>query len=150
MSYRVPVEAGKIREFAMATRSSQPVYVGDDAIVTPTFLMTAKLFWASNDDGLDADAEAEADDGAGLGLDLQRVLHAEEEFVFHGPPPRAGQTLTVTNRLGDRWEKEGSRGGRLRFVVMVTEFRNEAGVLVAEERTTLVETGHAPTAEGAS
>ncbi|GGM89187.1 MaoC family dehydratase N-terminal domain-containing protein [Dactylosporangium sucinum] len=82
-------------------------------------------------------------------FDLQRVLHAGEEFIFHGAPPKAGQTLTVTPRLGERYEKQGNRGGVLRFAVLINEFRDAAGVLVAEERTTLVETGRTPSTSGA-
>ena len=45
------------------------------------------------------------------------------------------------------FHKEGRRGGRLAFAVMVTEFRDAAtGVLVAEARMTGVETEKPPEA----
>ena len=81
---------------------------------------------------------------AGIDCDLARVLHGEEEYGFLGPPPRAGQTLTVTSRLGDQWKKEGKRGGVMRFATIVNEYRDAAGDLVAEQRTTVIETGKAP------
>jgi hypothetical protein len=77
------------------------------------------------------------------------VLHAEEEFVFHGPPPTPGRALKVSTRLGSPYEKEGSRGGRLRFVEIVAEYRDADGTLVAEQKTTLVETQRAPKEAGA-
>ena len=60
-------------------------------------------------------------------LDQQRGMHAEQEYVFHGPPPRAGTRLTCQSRIEDVYEKEGRRGGKLGFAVMVTEFRDESG-----------------------
>ena len=45
------------------------------------------------------------------------------------------------------YEKEGKRGGVMTFVVTVTEFRDPAGKLVAEARSTAIETGKPATAE---
>ena len=141
MSYRVPLEFGKVREFALATQSTNPAYVsGEEAVIPPTFLTTAQLTWVTGDGVEDVEP---------LDLDMARVLHAEEEFVFHGPPPRTGQALTATFRVADRYEKQGRRGGVLRFVVLVNEFRDGTGALVAEQRTTLVETEAAPEPETA-
>ena len=135
MSYEIPLEWGKIREFALATKSTNPAYFSaEDSIVPPTFLTTAQLTWVGG--------ETVAPEP--LDLDFTRVLHAEEEFLFYGPPPQAGQTLTVTFRVADRYTKEGRRGGQMRFVVLLNEFRNASGDLVAEQRTTLVETAAAP------
>lgn len=134
--YTLPLERGKIREFARATQSDNAAYDGPDAVLPPTFLTTAGLVWEPED-------EIDLTD---LGLDLRRVLHAEEEYVFHGPPSRAGQTLSVTARLGEVYRKTGRRGGELTFVTLVREFQDELGVLVAEQYTTLVQTAHAPEA----
>lgn len=126
------IEQGKIREFAAAAQSDLPEHQGPDATVPPTFLMS-RAFWAP--------------DGFGrpnVGFDRKRVLHAEEEFVFHGPPPKAGDRLRVTSYVGDRYEKEGARSGKMRFAVIVTEFRDADGRLVAEDRSTVVETAAAP------
>ncbi|MSO58672.1 MAG: dehydratase, partial [Thermoleophilia bacterium] len=73
-------------------------------------------------------------------LDPQRGMHAEQEYVFFGPPPRAGTRLVATSRIDSVHEKVGKRGGKLGFAVMVTEFRAEDGTLVAEARLTGVET----------
>jgi hypothetical protein len=132
--YTMPIERGKIREFARAAMAPDPAYDAPDAVVPPTFLTTASLTW---------EPPGELDLGD-LELDLRRVLHGEEEYVFHGPLPRAGQTLEVTTRLGDVYRKPGRRGGDLTFVTIVHEFRSTAGELVAEQRTTLVQTSQAP------
>jgi hypothetical protein len=39
-------------------------------------------------------------------------------------------TLSVAGRPGRSWEKEGKRGGRMRFAETITEFRDEQGELV--------------------
>jgi hydroxyacyl-ACP dehydratase HTD2-like protein with hotdog domain len=138
MSYQMPIEAGKIAEFARATQSSNSAYLGADPISPATFLTTSQ-FWASPDQSKLRK----------LGFDLKRVLHAEEEYVFPAGPVRAGQTLTVTSRLEKTFEKLGRRGGVMRFGVVVNEFRDQADRLVAEQRTTIVETSKPP-AEDAS
>lgn len=147
-SYGMSIDPGKVREFAKATRAADPAYLrGHGAPIPPTFLTTAQLTWSDNHVEVPWDVPAMTDGSpTAIDLDFTRVLHAEEEFVFHGPPPRAGQELVVTMRLGEQYEKQGRRGGTLRFAVIVNEFRDPEGTLVAEQRTTLVETGHAPVA----
>jgi hypothetical protein len=49
LSYTVPVERGKIREFAIATRSHDQAYLGADAVIPPTFLTTAANIWSGAD-----------------------------------------------------------------------------------------------------
>jgi hypothetical protein len=117
------LEAGKVREFARAVRSS---YEGP--VILPTFLTTA-FFWQTG----------ASDPWTAVAMDQSRGLHAEQEFVFHGPPPRAGQRLVGTSRVTEIYEKQG-RNGTLTFAVMVTEFRDEDGNLVASATLTGVET----------
>lgn len=131
MSYEFPVERGKIREFARATKTRNEAHSGPDAVIPPTFLTNARLAWEPK----------EQSPIPGLGFELARVLHGEEEFEFHGPPPSAGDLLTVTTRLGEQWEKEGKRGGVMRFAQVVNEFRDASGALVATQTSTLLETG---------
>jgi MaoC dehydratase-like protein len=132
--FTVLVERGKIMEFAAATRSRNPAYWQDkDPVAPPTFL-TTQMFWQEW-------AGPGANPWHAVRLDQQRGMHAEQEYVFHGPPPRAGTSLTATSRIEDVYSKEGRRGGTLTFAVMVTEFRDETGRLVAEARLTGVEPG---------
>jgi hypothetical protein len=121
------VERGKIREFARATFAAVPDE--DRPVAPPTFLTTA-FHWQSD----------ESDPWEQVRMDPSRGLHAEQEFVFHGPPPRAGDRLIGTSRIEEIYEKTGRKGGTMTFVVMVTEFRDPAGRLVAESRLTGVET----------
>ncbi len=131
----LPVERSKIREFARAVRASHPDFESEAPVIPPTFLTTTFH--------VEADVP-EANPWAALKVDLKRGLHAEQEYVFFGPPPRAGARLTCRSRIDRIYEKEGKRGGTLTFAVMVTEFRDESGKLVAEARMTGVETGTNP------
>jgi hypothetical protein len=130
-SFELPIERGKIREFAAAMQSESPAYQGPEAIVPPTFLTTFAQ-WAPPESRVQH------------GFDRARLLHGEQEYIFHGPLPRVGQVLTVTESVADRYEKEGKRGGTMRFAVLVTEYRDEAGELVAEARMTVIERARPP------
>jgi hypothetical protein len=137
--YDMVVERGKIREFARATMTRNPDYLEDPTPVSePTFLITS-AFWF--------DPKASNPIGS-LGIDLARVLHGGPEFVFHGPPPVAGTTLTAEGRIDKVYEKEGRRGGTMTFVETVTDYRDQQGNVVAAARNTLIVTGKAPEKEG--
>jgi hypothetical protein len=138
--YPVPIERGKILEFAAATRSANPAYWTSDAPVVPPTFLTTQLFWQEW-------AGDDANPWRHVELDRKRGMHAEQEYVFHGPPPRAGTTLTAQSRIEEIFTKQGRRGGTLTFAVMVTEFRDADGRLVAEARLTGVETERAPEAD---
>jgi hypothetical protein len=135
--FSVAIERGKIMEFAAATRSSNPAYWADERPPVPPTFLTTQMFWQEW-------AGAGANPWHAVELDQKRGMHAEQEYVFHGPPPRAGTTLTAQSRITDIYQKEGRRGGTLTFAIMVTEFRDESGRLVAEARLTGVETAQVP------
>ena len=135
--FEMLVETGKIREFARATKSEHAAYLESDAPVSPPTFLTTANFWQRGD----------SSPMGALKLDLRRLLHGEQEYVFHGPPPAAGTKLTALNRVEDVYEREGKRGGVMTFAKLLTEFRDEAGKLVAEARLTAIETGRPP-AEG--
>jgi hypothetical protein len=133
-SYEIPIERGAIRSFAKATMSNDPAYEGPMAVIPPTFLTTARLRWEP----------AGANPFDLVGFDRKRLLHAQEEYQFHGPLPTVGESLTATARLVDRFERTGKRGGVMRFAVVLTEYRDAGGVLRVEQRTTAVETSQPP------
>jgi hypothetical protein len=137
--FPLDVERGKIREFARAVKATHPAYTAGDHPVTPPTFLTATFHWELDVEG--------ANPWNALQVDQRRGLHAEQEYVFFGPPPRAGDRLTCQSRIDRIYEKEGRRGGTMTFAVMVTEFRDESGRLVAEARMTGVETAKNP--EGA-
>ncbi len=132
----VDVERGKIHEFARATKSQHGGYFSSpDPTVPPTFL-TTQFFWEELVPG--------ANPWDRVAMSQERGMHAEQEYVFHGPPPKAGDRLYAQSRIEDIFEKQGRRGGTLTFAVMVTEFRDAEGRLVAEARLTGVETAKPP------
>ncbi len=134
--FPVHIERGKIIEFAAATHSGNPAYRQEQPVVPPTFL-TTQMFWQEW-------AGPGANPWHHVELDQRRGMHAEQEYVFHGPPPRAGTALTARSRIAEIYQKQGRRGGTLTFAVLVTEFRDAAGRLVAEARMTGVETASPP------
>ena len=125
--WELVVERGKIAEFAEAMLSDEPAYRGPDAIIPPTFLTSAAR-WAPP--GVRVN----------VGFDRKRLLHGEQEYVFHGDLPAAGDELTAQERVVDRFAKPGKRGGEMRFATVVTEYRDAAGTLVAEAKATFIET----------
>lgn len=136
--FEVRVEAGKIEEFARALGSDHASYRGSDAVVPPTFLTVQNFFekWAG----------PQADPWQAVALDPERELHAGQEFVFHGPPPRAGAVLTARSRIESVTPRTSRDGSEMVFAVMVTDYHDERGVLVAEARCTGVETAAVPDA----
>ena len=134
--YEIPIEHGKIREFARAIKADTASYAAPDAVVPPTFLTTASFLWNPAADALSSE----------LGFDMTRILHGEESVRFCGPPPRAGQRLTGSARSEDRRERQGRRGGTMRFATVVHDFRDAAGELVAQQRSTFIETSTPPAA----
>jgi acyl dehydratase len=129
------VELGKIREFARAVKDDNPLFFDAErarrelggVMPPPTFSLTIALW----------------DDGGGrppLQLDLRRLLHGEQEFEYL-KPIFAGDVLTATTRIADVFEKTGSRGGTMKFVVLESDFVNQKGERVLRSRSTLIETG---------
>lgn len=133
--FEMEIERGKIYEFVRATHGDHPDHDGTEPVAPPTFL-TSQFFWEDRVPGSNPWDEVK--------MDQRRGMHAEQEYIFHGPPPTAGTRLTCQSRIEEFYEKDGRRGGKLTFVVMVTEYRDESGSLVAEARLTGVETARAP------
>ncbi|WP_068268811.1 FAS1-like dehydratase domain-containing protein [Aldersonia kunmingensis] len=130
--FEMTLERGKIREFADATQSSNPAYrAPENPVIPPTFL-TVQMFWQEW-------SGPEANPWHHVELDQESGMHAEQDYRFFGPPPRAGDRLTAVSRIERIYEKEGSRGGTLTMAEMVTEFFDPSGRLVAEAWMTGVE-----------
>lgn len=134
--FTMDIERGKIHEFARALHSDDPAYMeGDHPVMPPTFL-TTQFHWEAG--------VPEANPWHRVKMSQARGLHAEQSYVFHGPPPRAGTRLSCQSRIAEIYEKESRRAGTLTFVVLVTEYRDETGRLVAEARLTGMETAKPP------
>lgn len=146
----MPIEWGKIREYAIATGSHNPEYLDDPAApIPPTFLATV-VFWDDPGRGLRTPeaAAALAEHQISQEIDLRHVLSAEQEYLFTGPLPRGGETLRLSHRFDGVEVKEGRRGGRLVFLRFAVEFRDRTGALRAECRYTTVQTSQ-PATQGA-
>jgi N-terminal half of MaoC dehydratase len=130
----IPIERGKIREFALACFDRNPEYTEAASPPVPPTFLTVRNFWMTG----------ETSPLARVGLDLRRLLHGGEEYVFHGPPPRGGDELTMQTRVDKVYEKQGKRGGTMTFVESVTEFRDADGALRVECRSTAIETAKPP------
>ena len=139
-TFRFDVEYGKLREFVRAIATTDPAYGdGPCPVVPPTFL-TSMFHWERDVPHSNPWPEVE--------MSQKRGVHAEQEYIFHGPPPRAGDRLTARSRIDEIWEKEGRRGGTLVFVTMVTQFWDPDGQLVAEAKMTAIETAKPPEEAG--
>jgi hydroxyacyl-ACP dehydratase HTD2-like protein with hotdog domain len=125
------VERGKIAEFARAVMNAGEAHDAPDAVAPPTFPQSMALWRARA-------PRPESGTGRG-GLDMRRVLHGEQEFEYVRPL-RAGDVLTATSHVKDRYEKEGKRGGTMIFIISETVFRDSGGEIVAYSRGTTIQT----------
>jgi len=149
--FEFPIEAGHVGQFAYAVGDPNPIYrdsgyaetteVGQ-VIAPPTFTMAAAHFdpdwplrpqpgqpWRGS--GRTPSGTAEADQSASAAA--QPIgLHAEQHFEYHRHI-RPGDVLTVTERPGPSWEKDGKRG-RMHFAEVVTEFTDQDGEPVVTAR----------------
>lgn len=167
---RFPVEAGHILMFARAIADPNPIYRDADyaassevgaILAPPTFTWASSQFdednplrWSPdrpwNGSGREATGTprgaAPTPHGDG-GEKRERgvFMHAEQHYEYHRPVV-AGDVLTVTERHGERWEKEG-RAGTLRFSETINEYRDRAGELVVTVRMVFVETPRPKRAE---
>ena len=126
--YSVDLERGRIRQFAKAIYAfGQDYHQDPKPVVPPTFLIMSGYFYGN------ILARAPNDSAFGsINEDFRTCADGGEEFVFHGPPPRAGETLTASTTMHDYQERQGRRGGRLRIYVTRTEFRSADGLHVAD------------------
>jgi len=164
---RFPVESAHIAMFARSINDPNPVYYDPEYAATtevggipapPTFVQASAQFdpdyflrpkfdqpWFGSGreaTGIVREPQTSATTGGGGG-----GLHAEQHFEYHRPL-LAGDVLTATTRDGEKWEKQGRRGGSLQFSETITEYRNAAGELVVTARGVGVRTGQVVEQEG--
>jgi hypothetical protein len=147
--FEFPVDRTQVMLFARSLLDIRPEFSDPadpatravDGIVVPPTFVQCSAHWQPNYP-LDLtrprkDAPAAPREGGGGGLG--RGLHAEQRYEYHHPV-HVGDTLTVTTRPGNRWEREGRRGGKLQFSESVTEYRNQDGVLCVTATSVGVQT----------
>jgi acyl dehydratase len=133
--FTMPIEWGKVREFARAIKDPNPAYFDPELArreyggvpIPVTFLMTS-AFW-QDERSMPA-----------VQFDLGRVLHGEQEFELL-KPIYVGDVLTGVTRVADVYEKPGGRGGVMTFTVLETRYTNGKGEQVAVARSVILETG---------
>jgi hypothetical protein len=132
----LPVERGKIREFARAIQDGNPVFSGRDAAVAAGFAdvaapLTYSVVQSHFSDGVNLTGE--------LDLDLARVLHGQSGWTYHRTPV-AGDVLSGETVVANVFKKPGKQGGEMTFVEIETTYRDEAGQPVITEKMTVIET----------
>ena len=132
---RFPVEAGKIREFAVAVGDPGPVYREPEAAraagypgvpAPPTFVVVAG-HWR------DQAAMVKA-----LGIDITRVVVGETAWEYHAPL-HAGDRLTAARVVESVVRRRGGRGGMMRLITIAAEFRNQHDELCVRQRDVVIE-----------
>jgi acyl dehydratase len=131
------VEAGKIREFARATFSEDPVHTSVDAaraagypaeLATATHVVVAGHY---RDQGAML---------AALGLSLERVVVGSVGWQYLRPLV-SGDRLRGTRRVVIDKQREGSSGDSMRMVTLETEYLDDRDELVVRVRELLIERG---------
>lgn len=123
----------KIRDFARAIRSSNPLHVDVDAaraagfadVVAPTTFTSV----------MQGKAILTMLDTPGIGLTPSRVVHGSEKIEHHRPIV-AGDDLATTLTITDVTERAGSE-----FLTAVFEIRDASGASVATITSTLLHRG---------
>lgn len=132
----LPVEPGKIREFAQAIHDDNPVFRSREAAIAAGFAdvpapPTYSVVQAHFSEG--------ADLTGGLELDLARVLHGQSAWTYHRTPV-AGDVLTGETVVANVFKKPGKQGGEMTFVEIETTYRDPDGAPVVTEKMTVIET----------
>jgi hypothetical protein len=163
--FRFPVDLTAIMLFASAIGETNRIYYDEEyaaktplgGVIAPPTFATASAHWDPDyflrgvrripaqkprPEPAAPAAGGASGGGGGAGASLTRVLHGEQRFIYH-QPMRPGMRLTVTQKRGKSWEKEGKRGGTMRFSETITEFRDPDGELVTTAISVGIVTGKA-------
>ncbi len=154
---KFPIEAGHIMMFARSIGDANEIYYDEDyakstepgcTIAPPTFVQASAQFdpnyflrpkigeeWFGSAKGPTGITKREGGGGGGGG----GGLHAEQHYVYHRQV-KVGDILSSSTKPGKSWEKEGRRGGKLKFSESVTEYRDQEGELVVTATSVGVQT----------
>ena len=164
--FKFPVDASQIMLFARSVGDNNPIYHDSEyasgtevkgIVAPPTFVQASAQYdpkfplrptigepwFGSGKKATGIKPKAKSDgDSAKKSSDSARMLHAEQQYIYH-KPIRPGDELTVTTKRGNSWQKEGRRGGTMSFSETITEFRDASGALVVTTTSVGVTTGKA-------
>lgn len=132
----LPVERGKVVEFARAVGSDSPLHVDEAAaaaagypgLVAPLVFSCVVAHW-NGGDGAALATE--------LGLELSRVVHGEQRWIHHRPLV-AGDELTGRRAVAGVRTK-GQPGAQMTLVTVATDFHDAQGHAVLREEMVIVE-----------
>jgi len=127
----MPIERGKVREYAAATGAARTVYLDDPAPPIPPTFLSSVVLWAPIGKSTRDERVLEACRSAGVVAELSTMLSLDQEYFFYGPTLRAGETVSVSERLRDVTVKQG-RQGPMVLVRFVVSFEDPDGRLRAE------------------
>jgi acyl dehydratase len=131
-SHEFEIEPGHLKFFNRVIGQTNPVFTDEAAAISagypglpvpPSFYFTMYLEQENVWGWLDT-----------LGVELADVLHGSQDFAYHRPA-FAGQTVTLTAKITDIFEK---KGGTLGFVIKKITVSDAAGYLLATQKVTLV------------
>lgn len=128
----VDVEKGQLKFFAKATAENNPIYTDEAAAKAAGYaaLPAPPTFGFS----LGIAKPNPFDNFLDIGIDLNRVLHASQEFEYL-EPILAGDTITLRDSVKDIYDK---KDGALEFVIFETKATNQDGKPVLNMTNTLV------------
>ena len=118
------VDAAHVAAFALALGDSSPEFTSLAPPTYPIAFMSQAMAG-----GMDTFLE--------LGLNFMTLVHGEQEFEYVRPI-KVGETLTLTGRVADVYEKTNSAGQTLDFVVLETEGKDAAAQPVFFSRNVLI------------
>ncbi len=132
--YSYEVEKGKIREFARAVGEKNPIYydekavekMGYDGLVAPPTFGT--VFFVAGNLMYDIIKDLRAD--------LVKMLQTGQEYEYL-KPIHPGMIITARTRVADIFTKE-SKTGSMDFVLVETDYSDQAGEKVLVEKLTVV------------
>jgi len=119
------IERGKLREFLLAIGDDNADYSVDDPPLPPTF-STVFTFWGgmSMEDLLRE-----------VGVEIRNVLHGGQEYEYLAPI-HVGDTVTGQATISN----VAQRGG-MDFMDIVTEYKNQDGILVVKDQAMIIVRG---------
>lgn len=130
--YTFEVEKGHIRRFVEAVGDPSPLYVDEEfakatpfrgLIAPPTFATVLTMNMPS--------PLSDVPD-----FELRRVLHGEQEYVFHRPM-RPGDKYWIQQEITDVYDRQG-KSGRMTFIVVEAVARDINDLPVVTCRSTIV------------
>jgi len=164
--FKFPVDASQIMLFARSVGDNNAIYhdakyaSGTEVkgiVAPPTFVQASAQYdpkfplrptigepwFGSGKEATGIKVKEKTDDKSEKkSSDSARMLHAEQQYIYH-KPIRPGDELSVSTKRGNSWEKEGRRGGTMSFSETITEFRDASGELIVTATSVGVTTGKA-------